>query len=87
MVDTEVATQIREAMKRIASAMHSDSHIQLNKLTLATAIRKDYVWNGGHVPEDEECTTLVYGDEEGGVPETLKLKYPSTYAMIGTYYR
>lgn len=73
---------IGEAAARIRQATFDDSSFFPGLHELQYALMADHAENGGHVPTEEECTTLAMGGEDGEIPKDLQKRYPHAHQYL-----
>ncbi len=73
---------ITQAAARIREATFEDSNFFPDLADLERSLQRDHSENGGQVPTEEECRTIVMGDDDGQIPEDLQKKFAQTHRYL-----
>lgn len=71
---------IHQAAQEISDLLYSDSQVQLPPKTIENALHSDRYTEGEL--DEEKCKLFVMGDENGEIPEDLKLRFKRTDALL-----
>lgn len=69
---------VGQTAARIRETMFEDSNFFPDLHEVTRCLQADHAENGGQVPNEEECRTLVMGGGDGQIPEDLKQRFKHT---------
>jgi len=77
--------ELAQCVSRFATVIISDSNVALTdaqKVALSEALLEDVYAHGVELPTWEEIQEFVMGDDDGEVPESLMVRYPTVQEFL-----